>query len=71
MRRGSLQPKGLPPSEPPPNSSTFNGAGNVNQKPRKHCRKGQEKVKRHGKPKCVKKHKKKQHKQSSKSGRGA
>jgi hypothetical protein len=67
----ACQPKGLPPSGSPPNSSTFNGAGNVNQKPRKHCRKGQKKVKRHGKVKCVKKHKKKHHKQSSKSGRGA
>jgi hypothetical protein len=67
----ACQPKGLPPGESPPNSSTFNGAGNVNQKPRKHCKKGQKKVKRHGKVRCVKKHKKKHHKQSSESGRGA
>jgi len=68
----ACQPKGLPPGEPAPGSSTFNGAGNVNQKPRKHCRKGQKKVKRHGKVRCVKKHQKhKHHKQSSKSGKGA
>jgi hypothetical protein len=60
------------PGRPPMTSATFNGAGNVNQKPHKHCRKGQKKVKRHGKVKCVKKHQKhKQHKQSSKSGKGA
>jgi hypothetical protein len=65
----ACQQRGLPPDESAPNSSTFNGAGNVKQKPRKHCKKGQKKVKRHGKVKCVKKHKKQ--KKSAQSGRGA
>jgi len=70
----ACQPSGPPPKRPPLNSATFNGAGNVKQKPRKHCKKGQKKVKRHGKVKCVKAKKHKQHKKqkkSAQSGRGA
>lgn len=72
----ACQPKSLPPSESAPNSSSFNGAGNLKTKPRKHCKKGQRKVKRNGKTKCVKakKHKKHKHKKqqkSSRTGRGA
>jgi len=66
----ACQPKGLPPGESPPNSSSFNGAGNVKQKPQKHCRKGQRKVKRHGKTKCVKAKKHKKQKKSTQNGRG-
>jgi hypothetical protein len=44
-----------PPDEGAPSSARFNGAGNVKSKPGKHCRKGQKKVKRKGKTKCVKK----------------
>ncbi|HWO82211.1 MAG TPA: hypothetical protein VNM38_00275 [Solirubrobacterales bacterium] len=43
------------PSDGTPNSAGFHGAGNVKSKPRKHCHKGQKKVKRKGKTKCVKK----------------
>jgi hypothetical protein len=43
------------PTEGAPTSALFNGAGNVKSKPAKHCRKGQKKVKRKGKVKCVKK----------------
>lgn len=64
----ACQPKGPPPTDSPPASSTFKGAGNVKPKPAKHCRKGQRKVKRHGKVKCVKKKKKK--KQHASSGAG-
>ena len=39
-----------------PSSAVFDGAGNVNSKPGKHCGKGKKKVKRNGKTKCVKKH---------------
>jgi hypothetical protein len=47
------------PSDTPPASSGFNGAGNMKPNPGKRCRKGQRKVRRHGKVKCVKKHAKK------------
>jgi len=67
----ACQQRGLPPGESAPNSVTFNGAGNVKQKPRKHCKKGQKKVKRHGKVKCVKAKKHKKQKKSAQSGRGA
>jgi hypothetical protein len=53
----ACQPSSSPPSRPPLSSATFNGAGNVKQKPKKHCKKGQKKVKRHGKVKCVAKKK--------------
>jgi hypothetical protein len=51
------QPRGLPPGEESPKSATFDGP--VNQKPKRHCKKGQKKVKRHGKVKCVAKKKNK------------
>jgi hypothetical protein len=57
------------PSEGPPGSATFNGAGNVKPKPPKHCRKGQRKVKRNGKVRCVKKKKSKKADASSGAGR--
>ena len=67
----ACQQRGLPPAESAPNSSTFNGAGNLKTKKAKHCKKGQRKVKRHGKTKCAKakKGKKKQHKSSPTNGR--
>lgn len=65
----ACQPKGVPPGASAPNSSTFNGAGNLKSKPPKHCKKGQRKVKRHGKTKCVKAKKhKKQHKRARAQG---
>ncbi len=61
-----------PPNDPTPASSTYNGPGNVVEKPAKPCAKG--KIRRHGK--CVKKHPgkkhhKKAHKRHPKSNRGA
>jgi hypothetical protein len=56
----NCQSPGSPPAEVSPKSATSEGPGNVKPKPRKHCKKGQRKVKRHGKVRCVaKKHKKK------------
>jgi hypothetical protein len=55
----ACQQRGLPPGETVPNSATFNGAGNVKQKPKKHCPKGKKKVQRKGKVKCVAKEKNK------------
>ena len=49
----ACQQRGAPPGGVVPNSSTFNGAGNVKPEPRKHCRHGQKKVHRKGKVKCV------------------
>jgi hypothetical protein len=49
----ACQQRGAPPGDLAPNSSTFNGAGNVKTKPRKHCRHGQKKVRHKGKVKCV------------------
>jgi hypothetical protein len=57
----ACQQRGLPPDESAPNSSTFNGAGNVKSKPRKHCRHGKKKVHRKGKVKCVPKKKSGRH----------
>jgi len=57
----ACQQRGLPPDEPAPNSSTFNGAGNVKTKPAKHCPHGKKKVRKKGKLKCVPKHKGKRH----------
>jgi hypothetical protein len=46
------------PNDPTPASSSFQGAGNVKEKPGgKRCGKGQRKVRRHGKTHCVKPHK--------------
>jgi hypothetical protein len=67
----ACQQRGLPPGESVPNSVNFNGAGNVNSKPRKHCKKGLKKVKRHGKVKCVKAKKHKKQNKSARTGRGA
>ena len=63
----ACQPSGATPGTVTPNSATFNGHGNLNERPRKHCKKGQRKVKRNGKTKCVKakKHNKKKQKQKS------
>jgi hypothetical protein len=55
----ACQQRGAPPGETVPNSATFNGAGNVKQKPHKHCPKGKKKVQRKGKVKCVAKKKNK------------
>ena len=49
----ACQPSGSKPEDPAPNSFFFNGAGNVKTKPQKHCRRGQKKVRRKGKVKCV------------------
>jgi Tfp pilus assembly protein PilW len=49
----ACQQRGLPPGEPAPNSSTFNGAGNLKAKHAKHCRHGKKKVRRKGKVRCV------------------
>jgi len=66
----TCQQRGLPPNESTPSSSTFNGAGNLKQKRHKHCKKGQRKVKHHGKVKCVKVKKgKKQRKSAQRQGR--
>jgi hypothetical protein len=66
----ACQQRGLPPNESTPSSSTFNGAGNLKQKRHKHCKKGQRKVKHHGKVKCVKVKKgKKQRKSAQRQGR--
>jgi hypothetical protein len=67
----ACQQRGLPPDESAPNSATFNGAGNVKSKPRKHCKKGQKKVKRHGKVKCVKAKKHKKQNKRARTGKGA
>jgi hypothetical protein len=49
----ACQAAGAQPNDPPLTSSVFSGPGNV--KPAKvHCRKGQRKVRRHGKTRCVK-----------------
>jgi hypothetical protein len=62
----ACQPKGPPPEEPVPNSATFQGAGNLEPKAPRHCRKGQRKVRRHGKVRCVaKKHNKQNHKKGA------
>jgi hypothetical protein len=53
----ACQPSSTPPADTPPNSAGFNGPGNVKAKPHKHCRKGQKKVHRKGKVKCVAKKK--------------
>lgn len=53
----ACQPSSSPPADSPPNSAGFNGPGNVKSKPHKHCRKGQKKVHRKGKVKCVAKKK--------------
>lgn len=55
------------PIDATPSSAFFRGAGNVKAKPGKHCRKGQRKVKRKGKVRCVKRrahHAAKSHKSS-------
>jgi hypothetical protein len=53
----ACQQRGAPPNGVAPNSSSFNGAGNLEVKPRKHCHRGQRKVRRKGKVKCVPKKK--------------
>jgi hypothetical protein len=67
----ACQQRVLPPAESAPDSSSFNGAGNVKSKPRKHCKKGQKKVKRHGKVKCVKAKRHKKQGKSTQTGRRA
>jgi hypothetical protein len=62
----ACQQRGLPPGDVAPNSSSFNGAGNLKTKPAKHCRRGQKKVRKKGKVKCVPK---KKHGQHGKNGR--
>jgi hypothetical protein len=52
----ACQQRSAPPGVVAPNSSSFNGAGNLNVKPRKHCRRNQRKVRRKGKVKCVPRH---------------
>lgn len=64
----ACQPRGLPPVDQIPNSSSFSGAGDIKHAPRKHCKKGQRKVKRSGKTRCVKA-KKKQHKLTRSKGK--
>ena len=58
-------PKGAP-DAPAPTSSSYSGRGNVSQPPAKgkRCRKGQRKVRRAGKVRCVAKHRKHKHKQA-------
>jgi Tfp pilus assembly protein PilW len=53
----ACQGRTAPPGDVVPNSSSFNGAGNLKSKPHKHCRQGKKKVKRKGKVKCVPKKK--------------
>jgi hypothetical protein len=53
----ACQQRALPPDESAPNSSSFNGAGNIKSKARKHCPHGKKKVHRKGKVKCVPKKK--------------
>ena len=68
----ACQPIGAPPGVATQNSTRISPHGNVNEQPRKHCKKGQRKVKRNGKVKCVKakKHNKKKQK-SARTERGA
>jgi hypothetical protein len=57
----ACQGRGAPPGDVAPNSSSFSGAGNIKQKPHKHCKRSQRKVKRKGKVKCVPRKKHGQH----------
>jgi DNA-binding beta-propeller fold protein YncE len=49
----ACQQRGVPPGYETPKSATFNGPVDPKPKPKKHCKKGQRKVKRHGKVRCV------------------
>jgi hypothetical protein len=49
----ACRPAAPPPTNSTPGSATFNGSGNVKPTPPKHCRKGQRKVRKKGKVKCV------------------
>ncbi len=49
----ACQAHGTPPNDPTPSSSVFSGPGNVGAA-KVHCRKGERKVRRHGKSRCVK-----------------
>ena len=55
----ACQPSPRSPSEATPASAAFAGAGNLKEgdKPKRRCPKGKKKVKRHGKARCVKRHK--------------
>jgi hypothetical protein len=67
----ACQPSGSSPGDTTPNSATFNGAGNVKQKPHKRCKKGQRKVKHNGKTKCVKAKKQKKQGKNARTHGGA
>jgi hypothetical protein len=49
----ACQQRSGPPRGVAPNSSSFSGAGNVKARPHKHCRRGQRKVRRRAKVRCV------------------
>lgn len=57
----ACQPSAVAPNDPTPNSANFEGEGNVQEGHGLHCRKGQRKVVRHGKARCIRLHKKRHH----------
>lgn len=65
----ACQPSGSPPGATVPNSATFVGPGNVKPKPGKHCKKGQRKVKRKGKVRCVRQKKSMKHRHQRKGAK--
>lgn len=60
----SCRPSAQQQDDPIPGSAVFHGAGNMFQ-----CPKGKRKVKRHGKPHCIRKHRKKKHQKQAGTNR--
>ena len=57
----ACHPSGTPPSDSTPGSATFNGASSVKHHSQKHCKKGQRRVRKKGKVKCVPRNKSGKH----------
>jgi len=69
----ACQPAAVAPNDPTPGSSNFQGAGNVREetssRSRRSCPKGKKAVRRAGKPRCVSRNSKKQHKKAKSNRR--
>ncbi|MGN6201007.1 MAG: hypothetical protein ACTHNY_01190 [Solirubrobacterales bacterium] len=52
----ACQPPPSPPNDATPASAAYSGPGDPKPKVKKHCRRGQRKVRRNGKVRCVKRH---------------